>query len=144
MPDEFEVDAGYADKCVIRTKSRKRWHERGASKVDKQAALVRLHNHHKSVRLYVSCISAPQDLWYLKRDAGPACVINRFNLTIIIAVMHRLSELSRYDPKGLAGHLNGQANWLLTEFVQLAPAQFIDELVCEMTSLEIRLPGVRP
>ena len=45
--------------------------------------------------------------------------------------------------RGLASHLEGQANWLLTEFIQLAPAQFVDELVCEMTSLEVRLPGVR-
>ena len=39
--------------------------------------------------------------------------------------------------------LEGQADWLLTEFIQLAPAQFVDELVCEMTSLEVHLPGVR-
>ena len=29
-------------------------------------------------------------------------------------------------------------------FIELAPMQFIDELVCEMTSLEFGTPGIRP
>ena len=53
-------------------------------------------------------------------------------------------ELSRYDPAGLARYLEGKENWLLTEFIELAPMQFIDELVCEMTSLEFGTPGIRP
>jgi hypothetical protein len=39
---------------------------------------------------------------------------------------------------------DGKENWLLTEFIELAPMQFIDELVCEMTSLEFGTPGIRP
>jgi hypothetical protein len=64
-------------------------------------------------------------------------------MTIIMAIMHRLSELSRYDPKGLLKYLGGKENWLLAEFIELAADQFIDELACEMTSLEFRMPGVR-
>jgi hypothetical protein len=56
----------------------------------------------------------------------------------------RLSELSRYDPAGLMRYLEGKENWLLTEFIELAPIQFIDELVCEMTSLEFGSAGIRP
>ena len=37
--------------------------------------------------------------------------------------------------------LEGKANWLLSEFIQLAPAQFIDELVCEMTVARISNAG---
>jgi len=55
-----------------------------------------------------------------------------------------LSELARYDPKGLAAYFDGQANWLLTEFIELACDQFLDELICEMTCMEFRMPGVRP
>ena len=61
-----------------------------------------------------------------------------------MAAMHRLSELSRYDPEGLMTYLEGKENWLLTEFIELGPLQFIDELVCEMTSLEFGSPGIRP
>jgi len=61
-----------------------------------------------------------------------------------MAAMHRLSELSRYDPRGLMSYLEGRENWLMTEFIELAPAQFIDELVCEMTSLEFASAGIRP
>lgn len=89
-------------------------------------------------------ISALPDLWYIKRDIGGARRIARYTLTLIMAAMHRLSELSRYDPRGLMSYLEGKENWLLTEFIELAPSQFIDELVCEMTSLEFGIPGIRP
>lgn len=144
LPERFEVDIGYTDQCIIRTKKRIKWFRRGADKDAKSQALARLNNLHRSVRLDLSFISAPVDLWYLRRQISGNSVIRRYEMTIIMAIMHRLSELSRYDPKGLSGYLDGQANWLLTEFIQLSPAQFIDELICEMTSLEFRLPGVRP
>jgi hypothetical protein len=144
LPSVFEVDAGYTDKCVIRSKKRIKWHDHGASKQEKEGAVDRLHSLHKSIRLQVAFISAQLDLWYLKRKVGGVSLVSRYNLTITMAIMHRLSELSRYDPKGLLTHLDGRANWLLTEFIQSAPAQFMDELVCEMTSLELRLPGIRP
>jgi YaaC-like Protein len=70
--------------------------------------------------------------------------LQRYSLTLIMAAMHRLSELSRYDPEGLMTYLEGKENWLLTEFIELGPLQFIDELVCEMTSLELGSPGIRP
>lgn len=143
LPKKFEVDAGYKDKCVIRTKKRIKWYGRGASPEEQERATNRLHNLHRSVRLDLGFISAPLDLWYLRRGASGNSM-RRYGMTIIMAIMHRLSELSRYDPDGLSAHLEGQANWLLTEFIQLSPAQFIDELVCEMTSMELRMPGVRP
>lgn len=144
LPATFEVDEGYKDKCVIRTKKRIKWYSRGATQNDQKNAINKLHKLHSSVRLDLGFISAPVDLWYLRRSPAGNSVIRRYGMTIIMAIMHRLSELSRYDPEGLSAHLEGQANWLLTEFIQLSPAQFIDELVCEMTSMELRMPGVRP
>lgn len=144
IPAIFELDAGYSEKCIIRTKKRVKWFNRGASDENQQRALTRLHNLHKKVRLNLGFISAPVDLWYLRRNIAGKPAIRRYGMTIIMSIMHRLSELSRYDPDGLSAHLEGRANWLLTEFIQLSPAQFIDELVCEMTSMELRMPGVRP
>ncbi|PJI42204.1 YaaC family protein [Ferrovibrio sp.] len=144
LPSGFEIDHGFTDRCIVRSKKRVKWYARGATPTVKAAALARLHKLHAGIRLNLGFISAPLDLWYLKRSMAGSQSVPRYGMTIIMAVMHRLSELSRYDPKGLARYLDGRENWLLTEFIQLAPAQFIDELICEMTSLEFRLPGVRP
>lgn len=143
IPDRFEVDDGYSGRCIIRTKKCIKWRHRGEEKDSKNKSIERLNSLHRLVRLDLSFISAPSDLWYLRRKISGTQIIRRYGMTMIMAIMHRLSELSRYDAKGLSRHLEGQANWLLTEFIELAPAQFIDELICEMSSLEFRLPGIR-
>lgn len=144
LPNEFEVDAGYTTECVIRTKQRVKWIGRSASKVEKQQARERLANYHRKHRHHLVYISSSPDLWYLKRQMAGAAHIRRYSMTLIMAAMHRLSELSRYDPEGLAKYFAGKENWLLTEFIELAPMHFVDELVCEMTSLEFGTPGIRP
>jgi hypothetical protein len=86
-------------------------------------------------------------------DTGCICVLRARPVshqadTGIISVNQvlKLAHLrnSRYDPAGLIHYLEGRENWLLTEFIELGPMQFIDELVCEMTSLEFGSPGIRP
>lgn len=144
LPERFEVDAGWKASCVIRTKKRVKWSKRGDSAVDREAAWKRLCTLHRTTRLEVKHISGQLDYWYLKRPGSPTRPLRRYDMTIAMAAMHRLSELSRYDPRGLVSYLGGKENWLISEFIQLAPKQFMDELVCEMTSLELRLPGVRP
>jgi hypothetical protein len=144
LPDKFEVDKGWTSTCVIRTKKRVKWSRRGESKEARDAALKRLWTLHRKTRIYVKYISGQLDYWYVKRPGSPTSTLHRYDMTIAIAAMHRLSELSRYDPRGLVRYLEGKENWLISEFIQLAPKQFLDELVCEMTSLELRLPGVRP
>jgi hypothetical protein len=37
----------------------------------------------------------------------------------------------------------GQKDWLLNEFVATAPAQFLDDIACEMTGHQIMTPNVR-
>lgn len=144
MPSTFEIDEGHSDKRVIRVKQRVRWFpRRGATSTIKEAAVARLQTYHKKLRLDVVSISADEDLWYLKRRVSSYTVINRYGLTLMMMAMHRLSELARYDPKGLSRHLNGRENWLLNEFLSLSPAQFIDEISSEITGLEFRIPGVR-
>ena len=55
--------------------------------------------------------------------------------------MHKLSELARYSPQSLAKHFDGRYNWLLSEFIAIAPLQFLDEISCEMTGYEFMPPG---
>jgi len=64
-------------------------------------------------------------------------------LTITFALMHRLSELSRYDPIRLKKHFDCQHNWLISEFINLAPTQFIYAIACEITGQEFKIPGIR-
>ena len=58
--------------------------------------------------------------------------------------MHRLSEICRYQPLQLKSLLEGQKNWLLSEFIQMSPIQFIDEIASEMTGYQFLVPNVRP
>jgi len=57
--------------------------------------------------------------------------------------MHRLSEICRYRPSDLLSLLNGQKNWLLSEFLSIAPPQYLDEIACEMTRHQMMIPNVR-
>ncbi|MBF9235005.1 hypothetical protein I2H38_16650 [Microvirga sp. BT350] len=142
-PDYHIVDGEHHKKYIIQRKDRIAWYRRGNTKADREAILSGLADYHAKIRCDICCISAPTDLWYLKRTVSGTKIVNRYGLTLMLAAMHRLSELARYDPQGLATHLSGKENWLLTEFIELAPSQFVDELACEMTGLEFRLPGVR-
>ena len=125
-------------------KKKVKWFSRATSKLEQERARERLANYHRRQRQHLVYITASPDLWYVKRQMAGAAYLRRYSMTLIMAAMHRLSELSRYDPEGLRKYLDGKENWLLTEFIELAPMQFIDELVCEMTSLEFGTPGIRP
>lgn len=144
MPRHFEIDEGHSDRTVIRMKKRVKWFPRqGADSPTKDAAIARLRTHHQKLRLDIVSISANQRLWYIKRRLSTFNILHRYGLTLMLMAMHRLSELARYDPKGLSRHLSGKENWLLNEFVSLAPSQFIDEISSEITGLDFRIPGVR-
>ena len=54
--------------------------------------------------------------------------------------MHRLSELSRYDPISFSGHFNVNHNWLLNEFIKTSGSQFIYGIASELTGLEFMKP----
>jgi YaaC-like Protein len=105
---------------------------------DKLAALNR------SLRSDIQYINGAQALWYAKGIVAGPKRLARFPLTITLAAMHRLSEICRYKPIELQSFLAGQRNWLLSEFIQLAPGQFIDELAAEITGHQFLAPNVRP
>ncbi|HFJ9435814.1 TPA: YaaC family protein [Bacillus cereus] len=97
---------------------------------------------HKMVRKHLHYIYGQSKLWYIKKsNNGSKRIINRSTLTIAYSAMHRLSELARYEPMLLSKHLESEHNWLLSEFIRIAPHQFIDELASELTGEEFMAPG---
>jgi hypothetical protein len=106
-----------------------------------QAELQDLRTLHGDLRSSLHYINANQTLWYLK-TAGTG-QIHRMPMTLTLVAMHRLSEICRYRPSDLLSLLNGQKNWLLTEFLLMASSQYLDEIACEMTQHQIMIPNVR-
>ncbi|BBM88475.1 hypothetical protein COTS27_00155 [Spirochaetota bacterium] len=142
--EDFEIIRKH-DKNIIQSKKDIEWLLAGVDEKEKKAAFTNLHAFHRKLRMHLDYISAPLDLWYIKQNkVNNTPIIKRYNITIIMLIMHRLSELARYEPGILAEYLDSRANWLLREFIQFSPHQFIDELTCEMTSLELAVPGIRP
>lgn len=138
LPPGFEKDIGFADELVIRKRQRFRWRQ-GRGRVENN--LSNLARYHSKLRRDVTYI-AGVGRWYIKRRLATATNIDRHSTTLIFAAMHRLSELSRYDPLRLSRLLDTQRNWLLAEFIKMAPTQFIDEIACEITGEEIDVPGI--
>lgn len=144
IPSVFDWSIVSPGRAIVRSKASITWTRRGSSQAQQDTALGNLRLLHRLLRGFVSGISAPMDLWYIRRELAGSPPILRYGPTLMLVAMHRLSELSRYDPQGLATYLSGKRNFLLSEFVELSPSQFIDEIACELTGQELRMPGVRP
>ncbi|PPQ39570.1 YaaC-like Protein [Rhodoblastus acidophilus] len=94
-----------------------------------------------TLRKVIHYINGANALWYVKLKHKTS--IGRQSITLTLAAMHRLSEICRYRPDELLSFLNGQKNWLLSEFLSTSRTQFIDEIACEMTGQQIMIPNVR-
>jgi uncharacterized protein (UPF0332 family) len=105
---------------------------------DEISALRKLH---RQLRLDLYYINGSLPLWYLRTRSSR--VLSRSQLTIILAAMHRLSEICRYHPSTLVKVMNGPINWLLHEFITMSPAQFFDEVAAEITGYQFLIPNVR-
>ena len=64
-------------------------------------------------------------------------------MSLIMAAMHRISEIARYKPEQLAHLMKSKENWLMHEFLTLALDQFIDELAAEITGQDIMCTGMK-
>lgn len=106
--------------------------------------LVILAEFAKSLRDDLFYINGAETLWYVKATAKGKTRLLRQTTTLTLAAMHRLSEVCRYAPMQLAKYLEGQKNWLLSEFIRMSGSQFIDELASEITGKNFLLPNVRP
>ena len=88
-------------------------------------------------------INGAAALWYVKCNRCQGKRIGRYGLTIMVAVMHRLSELCRYKPIELSAFLEGQKNWLISEFINMTSKQFLDEIASEITGHQFLIPNIR-
>lgn len=142
IPKSFEIFEG-DEGFIVRRKKTFKWFDGRSSDAKIAAAHQRLGQYHSQTRRLVVCISGNKDLWYLKKQVENNAPGSRHLLTLMFAAMHRLSELSRYDPNGFERHLAGQANWLITEFVRGAMDQFIDQVATEITGCQFWPPKTR-
>lgn len=106
-------------------------------------SLDNLKLYHKKIRRELRYIYSPNDLWYIKRKDLTNRIIDKSTLTLTIGAMHRLSELSRYNPQTLSKHLSNDASWLITEFINKSIYQFIDQISSEITGNNFRVTGFR-
>ena len=106
--------------------------------------LDRIKGLHRNLREDVFFINGVQTLWYAKAVTSGPRRIDRQTSTLILATMHRLSEICRYHPFELESHLSAPQNWLFSEFIKMSPTQFIDEIASEITGLQFLVPNVRP
>jgi hypothetical protein len=103
-------------------------------------SIVQFANYHRQIRHRIVPIYASENRWYLKKSVVGHDQLTNSQLVLIYASMHRLSELSRYDPVALSKHLNVNHNWLLSEFIRNSPGQFIYGVASEITGLEFIKP----
>ena len=136
LPDGFEREQSVQNQWLIRARRRFEWNPS-----QKTASLNRYKNYHKNLRKHLYYINGVSRLWYIKRGGSIEGIIPRSSMTIIFAAMHKLSEMARYAPDKLSKHFDCQHNWLLSEFITSAPAQFIDEISSELTGHEFMVPG---
>ena len=119
----------------IRRKRRFNWSGREINNSIKQFS-----RYHKQIRRKIIPIYASTNRWYLKKSVSCHDKLMNSQLVLIFAAMHRLSELSRYDPIALSGHFNVNHNWLLAEFIKSSPGQFVFGIASEITGLEFIKP----
>lgn len=141
IPGTFEknVNATNEKKLVLRPKQRIKFN----SQEDIAKQCQRISAKHRRYRENLFYIAGTQRLWYLKRNVDTDKIVNMYSPTITFAIMHRLSELSRYSPDRLQHILDSQMGWVVSEFIKLAPYQFIDEISAEITGKEIMPPMIR-
>ena len=82
-------------------------------------------------------ISADQKLWYLKKLTTEDTAMQINDMSLMLALMHRFSEIVRYKPEQMIELLKGKENWVIHEFITLALDQFIDRITAEITKKEI-------
>lgn len=98
---------------------------------------------HRTLRKDLLYINGSHTLWYAKSTTKGPGIISRFPTTLTLAAMHRLSELCRYKPTEFNSFLESQKNWLISEFIQQSPDQFLDEIASEITGYQFLQPNIR-
>lgn len=136
----WEQDKSELACFMIRSRHRFCWKVKGVSKKDR---LEHLTKNHRYIRRDIKYIQGTSRLWYFKRNDKASGILHWPTPALVFATMHRLSELTRYDPKRLRRHFACQHNWLLNEFMNLATDNYIDQIACDITGQEFMVPGYR-
>lgn len=139
----YGLDSIYDNSILYTLRRNKKFTWETNRSVPTEESLRRLQEYHKKIRKELRYIYSPNPLWYIKRKDLTNNIINKSTLTLTIAAMHRLSELSRYNPQILSKHLAKDASWLLTEFINKSIYQFIDQISSEITGDDFRITGFR-
>jgi hypothetical protein len=140
LPAGWQRDNGPQGTGIIRKKARFQWDGKHPNAPSNQSKLI---GYHQNVRKDVHYIFGPSRLWYVKRGAVGSSWVTHSPMTLTFAIMHRLSELSRYEPLELRNHFDRRYNWLLSEFIGVAPRQFVDQVASEITGCDFMIPGIR-
>jgi hypothetical protein len=122
---------------VVELRRKRRFHWSGR---DIENSLIEFTRYHKTIRRRIIPIYSAENRWYLTKNVAGHGRIPHSQLVLIFAAMHRLSELSRYDPITFSNHFNVNHNWLLSEFIRNAPNQFLYGVASEITGLEFIRP----
>lgn len=139
LPPTFVVAADIGPRA-IRSEANLLWRKPGRPTATNVQELIEFN---RTLRQELHFINGAQTLWYLKTPTPGPGRLKRQLPTLILAAMHRLSEICRYHPLQLQSLLSGQKNWLLSEFIQMSATQFIDEIASEMTGYQFLVPNVR-
>lgn len=137
LPGGFEFDPT-AEGGILAVRRKKRFKWQGKKESAKVESLGR---YHKKLRRRIFQIYDAPGQWYLKRDVASGIsdgLIDKNPTVVAFAAMHRLSELSRYDPDKLSRHFNNRYGWLLSEFLTRTLDQVLDDLASEITGCEVK------
>ena len=141
LPSHYEkVKYNEENVCMMRHKKRFKWdiHD------DMSKRMSYLKKYHGVLRKDLLYIYGDTRLWYVKKDIpNNPHIIRRNSVTLIFAVMHWLSELVRYNPEKFDKLMSTNQNWIIHEFVENALYQYIDEISCEITGVDIMASGYR-
>lgn len=127
LPQGFK----YKDNLIVSNK-RYIWLTADSRNVNNKKELIKANTYFRKKLVYIKGLETH---WYLKKDNRNA-IIDKSMPTITFAIMHRLSELSRYSPNILAKYLESKNNWLLAEFLDTSIHHFIDQISSEITGYD--------
>lgn len=130
LPDRIEVCHGDVGNREFRSKAKYSWAE-GTK------GLERLIGFHRRIRRFILPIVGKGNKWYLRKGLDDTESSFRYSqLVLMFGAFHRLSEIVRYEPNRLREHFQQDHNWLMLEFIRIAPLQFALQVAAEMTGCE--------
>lgn len=139
----FGIDRYYDQGDYYTLRLNKKFHWNAPRNNPDQDSIKAFKKYYASHRKRFRYIYSTNNLWYIKRKNLKNGLIDRGTLPLIFAAMHRLSEMSRYDPNTLTKHLEKSYGWLLSEFITKSIHQFVDMISSEITGEDFRIPGFR-